>query len=137
MSDRETGTVKWFNNSKGFGFIERDEGDDVFVHYSEIRDTGGFRTLTEGQKVEFSVSKGDKGLQANDVAGVEQGKHLYVLNYQKPAGFTGGFFYLKLSHLKKSSRSLLKNKKNVASSPGCLYLSDVLTKMLIKYNLLP
>lgn len=67
MSDRETGTVKWFNNSKGFGFIERSGGDDVFVHYSSIRDTGGFRTLTEGQKVEFTTIEGEKGLQANDV----------------------------------------------------------------------
>ena len=71
MSDRETGTVKWFNNSKGFGFIERTEGDDVFVHYSSIRDDGGFRTLNEGQKVEFSISKGEKGLQADDVIGSE------------------------------------------------------------------
>ena len=71
MSDRETGKVKWFNNSKGFGFIEREEGDDVFVHYSSIRDDGGFRTLNEGQKVEFSISKGEKGLQADDVIGAE------------------------------------------------------------------
>jgi CspA family cold shock protein len=71
MSDRETGTVKWFNNSKGFGFIEREQGDDVFVHYSSIRDTGGFRTLAEGQKVEFSLTEGQKGLQANDVAALE------------------------------------------------------------------
>jgi len=71
MSDRETGTVKWFNNSKGFGFIEREQGDDVFVHYSSIRDDGGFRTLAEGQKVEFSITEGQKGLQANDVIGVE------------------------------------------------------------------
>ena len=71
MSDRETGTVKWFNNSKGFGFIEREEGDDVFVHYSSIRDDGGFRTLNEGQKVEFAISKGEKGLQADDVIGSE------------------------------------------------------------------
>ena len=71
MSDRETGTVKWFNNSKGFGFIEREQGDDVFVHYSSIRDTGGFRTLTEGQKVEFSITEGQKGLQATDVTGLE------------------------------------------------------------------
>ena len=70
MSDRVTGTVKWFNNSKGFGFIERDGGDDVFVHYSSIRDTGGFRTLTEGQKVEFTITEGQKGLQANDVTGI-------------------------------------------------------------------
>ena len=60
MSDRESGTVKWFNNSKGFGFIEREQGDDVFVHYSSIRDTGGFRTLAEGQKVEFSLTEGQK-----------------------------------------------------------------------------
>ena len=86
MSDRETGTVKWFNNSKGFGFIEREQGDDVFVHYSEIRDTGGFRTLAEGQKVEFSTSEGQKGLQANDVIGVEQEEDLYVNKYLKPAG---------------------------------------------------
>jgi CspA family cold shock protein len=71
MSDRETGTVKWFNNSKGFGFIEREQGDDVFVHYTSIRDTGDFRTLAEGQKVEFSISEGQKGLQANDVTGIE------------------------------------------------------------------
>ncbi|MDX2435284.1 MAG: cold-shock protein [Desulfobacterales bacterium] len=71
MADRETGKVKWFNNSKGFGFIEREQGDDVFVHYSSIRDDGGFRTLNEGQKVEFSISKGEKGLQADDVIGAE------------------------------------------------------------------
>jgi CspA family cold shock protein len=71
MADRETGKVKWFNNSKGFGFIEREQGDDVFVHYSSIRDDGGFRTLNEGQTVEFSISKGEKGLQADDVIGAE------------------------------------------------------------------
>ena len=65
------GTVKWFNASKGFGFIEQDNGGDVFVHYSSIRDTGGFRTLAEGQKVEFSVTEGQKGLQATDVTGLE------------------------------------------------------------------
>ena len=71
MSDHETGTVKWFNNSKGFGFVEREQGDDVFVHYSSILDTGGFRTLNEGQKVEFSLTEGQKGLQANDVTSLE------------------------------------------------------------------
>ena len=71
MSDRETGTVKWFNNSKGFGFIEREQGDDVFVHYSSIRDTGGFRALAEDQKVEFSIMESEKGLQAGDVAELE------------------------------------------------------------------
>jgi CspA family cold shock protein len=71
MSDRETGTVKWFNNSKGFGFIEREQGDDVFVHYSSIRDDGGFRSLAEGQKVEFSIMESQKGLQASDVTEME------------------------------------------------------------------
>ena len=71
MSGRETGTVKWFNNSKGFGFIEREQGDDVFVHYSSIRDNGGFRTLAEGKTVEFSIMESEKGLQASDVAEME------------------------------------------------------------------
>ena len=66
MADRETGTVKWFNSSKGYGFIEREEGDDVFVHFSAIS-ADGFRTLDEGQQVEFKVTQGDKGLQAEDV----------------------------------------------------------------------
>jgi CspA family cold shock protein len=66
MAERETGTVKWFNNEKGYGFIERDEGSDVFVHYSEIR-TEGFKALSEGQRVEFSVVQGAKGMQAQDV----------------------------------------------------------------------
>ncbi len=67
---REVGTVKWFNAAKGYGFIQRESGDDVFVHFKSI--TGdGYRSLTEGQKVEFSVSQGQKGLQAEDVAAVE------------------------------------------------------------------
>jgi CspA family cold shock protein len=66
MADRETGTVKWFNSTKGFGFIERDEGNDVFVHYSAINSTG-FRSLEEGQRVEFTVVEGQKGPQAQDV----------------------------------------------------------------------
>jgi CspA family cold shock protein len=61
-----TGTVKWFNGSKGYGFIEREEGEDVFVHYSAIRGEG-FRNLEEGQRVEFNVEPGRKGLQAVDV----------------------------------------------------------------------
>ena len=64
---RETGTVKWFNTSKGFGFITRDNGDDVFVHFRSIRGQGR-RTLIEGQRVEFNLTKGEKGLQAEDVA---------------------------------------------------------------------
>lgn len=66
MNERETGTVKWFNAEKGYGFISRETGDDVFVHYSEIR-TDGFRTLEEGQRVEFTVAQGQKGPQAQDV----------------------------------------------------------------------
>lgn len=63
---RESGKVKWFNATKGFGFITREQGDDVFVHYRSIRGEG-HRTLREGQSVEFVVTKGDKGLQAEDV----------------------------------------------------------------------
>jgi CspA family cold shock protein len=63
---REKGQVKWFNATKGFGFVTREQGDDVFVHYRSIRGEG-HRTLREGQKVEFVVVKGDKGLQAEDV----------------------------------------------------------------------
>lgn len=66
---RELGNVKWFNASKGFGFITRDSGDDVFVHFRSIRGDG-HRVLKDGQRVEFSVSQGDKGLQADDVAAV-------------------------------------------------------------------
>jgi len=66
MSAREQGSVKWFNDSKGFGFIQRDQGDDVFVHFRAIRGDG-HRSLQEGQRVEFTVTKGDKGLQAEDV----------------------------------------------------------------------
>jgi CspA family cold shock protein len=60
------GTVKWFNDAKGFGFISQDGGDDVFVHHTAIQ-TQGFRTLQEGQKVEFEVTRGPKGLQAQNV----------------------------------------------------------------------
>lgn len=61
-----TGKVKWFSNEKGFGFIERDDGDDVFVHHSAIQ-MDGYRSLTEGQDVQFEVVEGDKGLQASNV----------------------------------------------------------------------
>jgi CspA family cold shock protein len=67
MSERATGTVKWFNGSKGYGFIAREEGEDVFVHYSAIQGQG-FRNLEEGQSVEFDVEQGPKGLQAANVS---------------------------------------------------------------------
>jgi CspA family cold shock protein len=66
MSERVLGTVKWFNASKGYGFIEVEDGDDVFVHYSAIQ-SDGFRTLEEGQRVEFTIEQGPKGLQAANV----------------------------------------------------------------------
>ncbi len=67
MSDqKETGTVKWFNESKGFGFIEREEGNDVFVHFRAIMGDG-FKTLREGQQVSFDVVQGQKGPQAENV----------------------------------------------------------------------
>jgi len=66
VSNREIGTVKWFNESKGYGFISREGAPDVFVHYSAIA-SSGFRTLKEGQQVELSVEQGPKGLQATNV----------------------------------------------------------------------
>ena len=66
MSDRVVGTVKWFNASKGYGFLEREGGPDVFVHYTAIQ-SDGYRSLQEGQKVEFSIEQGPKGLQAASV----------------------------------------------------------------------
>ena len=66
MSERISGTVKWFNGDKGFGFIEHEGGKDVFVHFSAIQGDG-FRNLTEGQKVEFNVEQGPKGPQATNV----------------------------------------------------------------------
>jgi len=66
MSDKVQGTVKWFNGSKGFGFIERSEGADVFVHFSAIVGDG-FRNLEEGQRVEFNIVEGQKGPQAENV----------------------------------------------------------------------
>jgi CspA family cold shock protein len=66
VTERETGTVKWFNAGKGYGFIAREAGDDVFVHHSAIEEEG-FRSLDEGQQVEFNVEQGPKGLQATHV----------------------------------------------------------------------
>ena len=62
----ETGTVKWFDSRKGYGFIQRENGEDIFVHYSEIQDEG-FRTLSEGETVEFELKEGAKGLEATGV----------------------------------------------------------------------
>ncbi|MEP6484217.1 MAG: cold-shock protein [Rudaea sp.] len=67
MSDRQVGTVKWFNDAKGFGFISRENGPDVFVHFRAIGGSG-FRTLQEGQRVSFEVTQGQKGLQAENVS---------------------------------------------------------------------
>jgi cold shock protein len=69
MSDRIQGTVKWFNSSKGYGFLAQEGGADIFVHFSAI-DSDGYRTLEEGQKVEFSIEKGPKGLQAAHVKAI-------------------------------------------------------------------
>ncbi len=66
MNERTTGTVKWFNPSKGYGFIARDGGEDIFVHHTAIQ-AEGYRTLEEGQRVEFDVETGAKGLKANNV----------------------------------------------------------------------
>ena len=66
MSNRFQGTVKWFNSAKGYGFISRENGEDVFVHFSAIQHKG-YRTLNEGQKVEFEIEQGPKGLQATQV----------------------------------------------------------------------
>lgn len=66
MSERTIGTVKWFNGGKGYGFIEREGGEDVFVHFSAIQ-SDGYRSLEEGQRVEFTIENGPKGLQASNV----------------------------------------------------------------------
>jgi CspA family cold shock protein len=70
MSERETGVVKWFSIRKGYGFIEREGTDDVFVHFTGIRGDG-YRNLHEGQRVEFVVEQGEKGLQAADVVALD------------------------------------------------------------------
>ena len=71
MSEKVTGTVKWFDESKGFGFIQQESGADVFAHYSAIQTDGdGFRTLQEGQQVEFNVTAGQKGPQAENIQAI-------------------------------------------------------------------
>jgi cold shock protein len=69
MSERETGVVKWFDNAKGYGFIQREQGDDVFVHFRSIQGDG-YRSLDDGQRVEFTVTQGQKGLQAEEVSAI-------------------------------------------------------------------
>jgi CspA family cold shock protein len=69
MSNTVTGTVKWFNEAKGFGFIEQESGPDVFAHFSAIQGSG-FKTLTEGQKVQFTISAGQKGPQAENIEAI-------------------------------------------------------------------
>ncbi len=69
MAERVTGTVKWFNETKGFGFIEQQNGPDVFAHFSAISGSG-FKTLAEGQQVEFTVTKGAKGPQAENIVAI-------------------------------------------------------------------
>ncbi|MDD9890913.1 MAG: cold-shock protein [Gammaproteobacteria bacterium] len=69
MSERITGTVKWFDEQKGFGFIQRESGKDVFAHHSNIEGTG-YKSLTEGQQVEFVVTQGEKGPQAENIIAV-------------------------------------------------------------------
>lgn len=69
MSEKVTGTVKWFNETKGFGFIAQESGPDVFAHFSAIQGDG-FRTLTEGQKVEFKITQGQKGPQAENIVAI-------------------------------------------------------------------
>ncbi len=64
--ERESGVVKWFNGAKGYGFISRESGEDLFVHFSEIK-SEGYRVLNEGEKVEFAVAESEKGLQAKEV----------------------------------------------------------------------
>ena len=86
---KEQGTVKWFNASKGFGFIQRQSGEDVFVHFSAIQ-SEGYKSLNEGQAVEFEVTKGPKGLQASNVAA--------LCNRQTRAPASGGPFALVLGN---------------------------------------
>ena len=68
----EVGVVKWFNNDKGYGFIKRENGEDVFVHHTAIVNQSGYRTLNEGEQVEFEVKQGPKGLQAENVQKAQQ-----------------------------------------------------------------
>jgi CspA family cold shock protein len=89
MSDRVKGTVKWFSRQKGYGFIEREDGDDVFVHYSDIQGTG-FKNLYEGEQVEFAIEQGEKGPRAANVTSMggeeEEGQEVEELEEQEGPG---------------------------------------------------
>ena len=87
------GTVKWFSNEKGFGFIEREEGDDVFVHFSQIAQDG-YKSLEQGQRVSFEITEGPKGLQASEVGSPEftEASHKATLGPLR----TRGSFFLRL-----------------------------------------
>jgi CspA family cold shock protein len=89
---RETGTVKWFNAAKGFGFIQRENGEDVFVHFSAIQ-ASGYRSLDEGARVSFVVKKGPKGLQADEVDLAYS--WLFSQRHQSPAGAVLGYYFFK------------------------------------------
>ena len=106
MAEREIGTVKWFNATKGFGFIERENDKDVFVHYSEIGGEG-YRSLDEGQKVEFSVVDSEKGPQAQNVIPQWfEGIHVIISGCSWYSGtsfsFSGVLVYLLLLFFKDS-----------------------------------
>src|SRR5574342_628498 len=88
MSERVIGTVKWFNGSKGYGFIAREGGPDVFVHFSAIK-MEGFKTLQEGQQVEFEIEQGPKGLQAANVTAACSSR----LNPENPSQAREGFLF--------------------------------------------
>jgi CspA family cold shock protein len=85
MSDRVTGTVKWFSAEKGYGFIQREQGSDVFVHYSAIQGVG-FKTLNEGQRVEFTVEQNAKGPQAVNVTVMDAPERTYQSSWGDQGG---------------------------------------------------
>src|ERR1700730_421981 len=106
----EQGTVKWFNDAKGYGFISRQSGEDVFVHFSAIQ-AGGFRSLQEGQSVEFDVAKGPKGLQAENV---------------KPLEFTDQDFRKKKKKIMKAQPAGNRRPDGLRSDPGPLAFQALL-----------